>query len=120
MPVAAVRAGDLVPVIEVQTHPRGDGFLARVEMDEAGEFTGFKLDVDAILATVKKTNRVVIVQEAIRRGGVASAIASLSRRKCSITVLMQKRCRPRLKKCGGGIWPVRSRRRFGCRWINVR
>ncbi|MEQ8968398.1 MAG: alpha-ketoacid dehydrogenase subunit beta [Azospirillaceae bacterium] len=35
------------------------------------------LDRDAILASVAKTNRVVIVQEAVRRGGVASDIASI-------------------------------------------
>ncbi|WP_264600384.1 alpha-ketoacid dehydrogenase subunit beta [Rhodobium gokarnense] len=35
------------------------------------------LDKDAILASVAKTNRVVIVQEAVRRGGVASDIASI-------------------------------------------
>jgi len=35
------------------------------------------LDLAAILTSVAKTNRVVIVQEAVRRGGVASDIASL-------------------------------------------
>ncbi len=35
------------------------------------------LDVDSILASVRKTERVVIVQEAVRRGGVASDIASI-------------------------------------------
>jgi pyruvate/2-oxoglutarate/acetoin dehydrogenase E1 component len=35
------------------------------------------LDKAAILASVAKTNRVVIVQEAVRRGGVASDIASI-------------------------------------------
>ena len=35
------------------------------------------LDKDAILTSVAKTNRVVIVQEAVRRGGVASDIASI-------------------------------------------
>lgn len=35
------------------------------------------LDKDMILASVAKTNRVVIVQEAVRRGGVASDIASI-------------------------------------------
>ena len=35
------------------------------------------LDLPAILASVAKTSRVVIVQEAVRRGGVASDIASL-------------------------------------------
>lgn len=35
------------------------------------------LDKEAILASVAKTNRVVIVQEAVRRGGVASDIASI-------------------------------------------
>lgn len=35
------------------------------------------LDIDAILASVRKTGRVVIVQEAVRRGGVASDIASI-------------------------------------------
>ncbi len=35
------------------------------------------LDLPAILRSVAKTNRVVIVQEAVRRGGVASDIASL-------------------------------------------
>jgi pyruvate/2-oxoglutarate/acetoin dehydrogenase E1 component len=35
------------------------------------------LDRDMILASVAKTNRAVIVQEAVRRGGVASDIASI-------------------------------------------
>lgn len=35
------------------------------------------LDKDAILASVAKTNRAVVVQEAVRRGGVASDIASI-------------------------------------------
>jgi pyruvate dehydrogenase E1 component beta subunit len=35
------------------------------------------LDKEAILASVAKTNRVVIVQEAVRRGGVASDICSI-------------------------------------------
>lgn len=34
------------------------------------------LDMDTILSSVKKTNKVIIVQEAIRRGGVASDISS--------------------------------------------
>lgn len=39
------------------------------------------LDTQAILASVAKTNRVVIVQEAVRRGGVASDIASIIQEK---------------------------------------
>ncbi|MHC4436953.1 MAG: alpha-ketoacid dehydrogenase subunit beta [Planctomycetota bacterium] len=35
------------------------------------------LDKDAILTSVRKTERVIIVQEAVRRGGVASDIASI-------------------------------------------
>jgi pyruvate dehydrogenase E1 component beta subunit len=35
------------------------------------------LDKDMILGSVAKTNRAVIVQEAVRRGGVASDIASI-------------------------------------------
>ena len=35
------------------------------------------LDREAILASVRKTEHVVIVQEAVRRGGVASDIASI-------------------------------------------
>jgi pyruvate dehydrogenase E1 component beta subunit len=35
------------------------------------------LDKELILTSVAKTNRVVIVQEAVRRGGVASDIASI-------------------------------------------
>jgi pyruvate dehydrogenase E1 component beta subunit len=34
------------------------------------------LDTDTIMASVAKTNRVVIAQEAVRRGGVGSDIAS--------------------------------------------
>ncbi len=34
------------------------------------------LDIDLILASVRKTQRVVIVQEAVRRGGIASDIAA--------------------------------------------
>ncbi len=39
------------------------------------------LDTDTILASVAKTKRVVIVQEAVRRGGVASDIASIIQEK---------------------------------------
>jgi len=35
------------------------------------------LDKELILASVRKTERLVIVQEAVRRGGVASDIASM-------------------------------------------
>ena len=35
------------------------------------------LDVDTLLESVRKTERVVIVQEAVRRGGIASDIASI-------------------------------------------
>jgi pyruvate dehydrogenase E1 component beta subunit len=35
------------------------------------------LDVDLILESVRKTEHVIIIQEAVRRGGVASDIASL-------------------------------------------
>ena len=35
------------------------------------------LDTDAIVASVKKTERAVIAQEAVRRGGVASDLAAL-------------------------------------------
>lgn len=35
------------------------------------------LDIGVIMSSVKKTNKVVIIQEAIRRGGVASDISSL-------------------------------------------
>lgn len=34
------------------------------------------LDLDCIISSVKKTNKVIIVQEAVRRGGVASDIAT--------------------------------------------
>ena len=34
------------------------------------------LDINTIISSVKKTNKVVIVQEAVRRGGIASDIAS--------------------------------------------
>jgi pyruvate/2-oxoglutarate/acetoin dehydrogenase E1 component len=39
--------------------------------------TLFPLDVRTILSSIKKTNKAIIVQEAIRRGGVASDIASI-------------------------------------------
>jgi pyruvate/2-oxoglutarate/acetoin dehydrogenase E1 component len=39
------------------------------------------LDVETILASVRKTGRCVIVQEAVRRGGVASDIASIIQEK---------------------------------------
>ena len=38
--MAPVGAGGPVPVIEEQADSRGDGFFARVEMDEAGNLAG--------------------------------------------------------------------------------
>lgn len=35
------------------------------------------LDIEAVLQSVRKTERVVIVQEAVRRGGIASDIAAM-------------------------------------------
>ena len=54
------------------------------------------LDEELIIESVKKTGRLVIVQEAIRRGGVASDIASIvqeqvfSALKCPIKILAGK------------------------------
>lgn len=39
--------------------------------------TLYPLDLDCIIGSVKKTNRAVILQEAVKRGGVASDISSL-------------------------------------------
>ncbi|MHB8277616.1 MAG: alpha-ketoacid dehydrogenase subunit beta [Candidatus Humimicrobiaceae bacterium] len=38
--------------------------------------TLFPLDMELIVSSVKKTNKVIIIQEAVRRGGVASDISS--------------------------------------------
>jgi pyruvate dehydrogenase E1 component beta subunit len=53
--------------------------LARegIETEIVDPRTLVPLDVDLILASVRKTEHVVIVQEAVRRGGVASDIASI-------------------------------------------
>ena len=48
-----------------------------IEIEVIDLCTLYPLDLECILNSVKKTNRVVIIQEAIRRGGVASDIASL-------------------------------------------
>ncbi|MBN2326067.1 MAG: alpha-ketoacid dehydrogenase subunit beta [Candidatus Omnitrophica bacterium] len=48
-----------------------------IEVDIIDPRTLVPLDAPLILESVRKTNRAVIVQEAIRRGGVASDIASI-------------------------------------------
>jgi len=50
---------------------------AGIDVEVIDPRTLVPLDVEAILASVRKTNRAVIVQEAVRRGGVASDIASI-------------------------------------------
>ncbi len=51
--------------------------LEGIEVEVIDLRTLIPLDLDAIFQSVRKTEHVVIVQEAIRRGGVASDIASL-------------------------------------------
>ena len=53
--------------------------LARegIEIEVVDPRTLVPLDVELILESVRKTQRVVIVQEAVRRGGIASDIASI-------------------------------------------
>ena len=48
-----------------------------IEVEVVDPRTLVPLDTQTILSSVEKTNRVVIVQEAVRRGGVASDIASI-------------------------------------------
>jgi len=48
-----------------------------IEVEVVDPRTLVPLDVELILASVRKTQHVVIVQEAVRRGGVASDIASI-------------------------------------------
>ena len=48
-----------------------------IEVEVIDPRTLVPLDVELILASVRKTQHVVIVQEAVRRGGVASDIASI-------------------------------------------
>lgn len=54
-------------------HLAGDG----IEAEVIDLRTLVPLDMNPIIASVRKTNRVVIVQEAVRRGGVASDLASV-------------------------------------------
>lgn len=48
-----------------------------IEVDVLDLRTLVPMDTEAILESVRKTERVVIVQEAVRRGGIASDIASI-------------------------------------------
>ncbi|MBK5948482.1 alpha-ketoacid dehydrogenase subunit beta [Rhodobium orientis] len=72
--VTLIAWSNMVPrTLEAAEQLAGEGISAEV-LDPR---TLVPLDKDAILASVAKTNRVVIVQEAVRRGGVASDIASI-------------------------------------------
>ena len=72
--VTLIAWSNMVPrTLEAAEQLAGEGISAEV-LDPR---TLVPLDKEAILASVAKTNRVVIVQEAVRRGGVASDIASI-------------------------------------------
>lgn len=67
-----------------------------IEVEVIDPRTLVPLDEELILASVRKTGRLIIVQEAVRRGGVASDIASIvqekafSALKCPIKILAGK------------------------------
>ena len=47
--MSPVRAGNFVPLVEQQADARGDGFFARVEMDEAGNLAGREFHMKTFL-----------------------------------------------------------------------
>lgn len=53
-----------------------DKLKDKIDIEVIDPRTLVPLDIDTILQSAKKTNNVMIVQEAVRRGGVASDIAS--------------------------------------------
>jgi len=72
--VTVIAWSNMVPrTLEAAEELAGEG----ISVEVIDPRTLVPLDRDAILASVAKTNRVVIVQEAVRRGGVASDIASI-------------------------------------------
>ena len=48
MSVSAVGAADVILGTQVNAYARGDGFLARVEMDETGDIALHEFGVDAL------------------------------------------------------------------------
>ena len=48
----------------------------KIDIEVIDPRTLVPLDIDTIINSVKKTNNVVIIQEAVRRGGIASDIQS--------------------------------------------
>lgn len=72
--VTVIAWSNMIPrTLEAVEELAEDGISAEV----VDPRTLFPLDKETILASVAKTNRCVIVQEAVRRGGVASDIASV-------------------------------------------
>ena len=53
MAVSPMRAGDLVAILKEQADTGGDGFLARIKMDEAGNLSGRELHMEAFLKFAK-------------------------------------------------------------------
>ena len=72
--VTVVAWSNMVPrSLEAAEQLSGEG----IEVEVVDPRTLVPLDRDLILESVRKTGRLVIVQEAVRRGGVASDIASI-------------------------------------------
>jgi pyruvate/2-oxoglutarate/acetoin dehydrogenase E1 component len=53
-----------------------ENLKSKIDIEVIDPRTLVPLDLDTIISSVKKTNKVAIVQEAVRRGGVASDIAA--------------------------------------------
>ena len=73
VPVAAMRARDVVAVVEVRADAGGDGLLADVHVHEAGDLTGAELPRDPLLEEPDRDHRAVQRQERLRvdrHGGV--------------------------------------------------
>ena len=71
---------DLTLIATSNTVPKSlivaDRIKHKIDIEVIDPMTLVPLDIETILESVKKTNNVVIVQEAIRRGGIASDISS--------------------------------------------
>lgn len=65
VPVTAVSGSDVVGVAQVLAHSHCDGFLARVEVNEAGDVTGCILFVQSILERADARHLLVRLQQCI-------------------------------------------------------
>ncbi|MNN15015.1 hypothetical protein D3C81_1281100 [compost metagenome] len=86
MAVAAVVGGNAVLVVQMGHHPGGAGFLAGIEVDEAGNFAGGELHMQALLEGADGAHDPVGMEElfGIQRSGHLVVLQGLSQRAASV------------------------------------